>query len=144
MRYHYHLHYYLQYHHGRANVEGKSIYICYNSINLIYFLYTGDLEFVLPPLAVTTIDHATFDGWMEEARQEDHEKLIAARKKAMRNMVILKQEAKLRRMIDQTKRWIIDKFVSLSDNPYDVGIACQVSCVVFKYTYGGVTILMVV
>lgn len=84
----------------------------------------------MPPLTVTKIDHKTFDGWMEEARQEDHDKLIVARKKAQRNIIILKQEAKLRRMIDQTKRWIVDKFISLCDNPYDVGIACQVSRII--------------
>ena len=84
----------------------------------------GD-ELVLPPLEVTKIDHDTFEGWVEEVRQEDQRRLRDARSLAAKRKKILQQEALLRRGASKKRFWIIDTFVGACDNPLDVGHAFE-------------------
>jgi hypothetical protein len=84
----------------------------------------GD-ELVLPPLEVTRIDHETFDGWVEEVRLEDQQRLREARSLAAKRKKILQQEAQLRRGASQKRFWIIDTFVSACESPLDVGHAFE-------------------
>lgn len=82
-------------------------------------------ELVLPPLEVTHIDTATFDGWVEEVRLDDQQRLREARAKAAKRKKILTQEALLRRNASQKRFWIIDTFIAACENPLDVGHAFE-------------------
>ena len=82
-------------------------------------------ELILPPLEVTKIDHATFQGWVDEVRREDQQRLRDARSAAAKRKKILQQEALLRRNAAQKRFWVIDTFISSCENPLDVGHAFE-------------------
>jgi hypothetical protein len=50
----------------------------------------------IPDFHPTPIDLETFNGWVEEVRQEDHERLWILRKEKERTKIIMQQEAELR------------------------------------------------
>jgi hypothetical protein len=82
-------------------------------------------ELILPPLEVTKISHDVFQGWMDEALQEDQQRLREARIMASRRKNVLQQEAILRRGAAEKRIWVIDKFVSECENPLEVGHAFE-------------------
>jgi hypothetical protein len=82
-------------------------------------------ELVLPPLEVTHIDHATFEGWVQEVRAEDHQRLMEARALAAKRKKVLQQEAQLRRLASQKRFWIVDTFIGACESPLDVGHAFE-------------------
>lgn len=52
--------------------------------------------FRAPDFHPTEIDLATFDGWIQEIWEEDHQRLWERRKEKDKKRIILKQEADLR------------------------------------------------
>lgn len=50
----------------------------------------------VPDFHPAQIDLETFNGWLEEVRQEDHERLWALRKEKERIKLIMQQEAEQR------------------------------------------------
>lgn len=63
-----------------------------------------------PPLRITEIDHVTYEGWVDEVRNEEWLRLKESREAAALKKVVLKQEAQLRRTAAQKKAWIIDRY----------------------------------
>ncbi|KAJ1397608.1 hypothetical protein B484DRAFT_458664 [Ochromonadaceae sp. CCMP2298] len=81
----------------------------------------ADEEFALPALHVTHIESETFEGWMEEVRVEETQRLREARVNAAKRKNILQQEGLLRRSAAKTRHWIVDHFISRCDSAMDVG-----------------------
>jgi len=65
----------------------------------------------VPDFHPTPIDLETFNGWVEEVRKEDRERLWELRKEKERMQIIMQQEAELRKKYAQQRQWVIHRFI---------------------------------
>ena len=65
----------------------------------------------LPPLRITKVDGATYEGWLDEVRTEEMLQLREQRAAAAHKKLVLQQEAALRRTAEAKKAWLIEKCV---------------------------------